>query len=191
MKQLISTKLFNTIIAIMAVSVLLAFLWSYSETGSPPKLLSTQTSNINPRYYLFNAKSTHFDESGALSMTMKSDAVQHNPKDDSSILKQPRIALYRDGVLDWTVRSVSGVADQNAQRIDLQQRVIIASGDNQTVLRTPFLALYPDEERAETDKPVTMQSPTGFTRSIGLIANMKTKHVQLLDQVRGQYNAVP
>jgi lipopolysaccharide export system protein LptC len=191
MKQLISTRVFNTTAALVALAVLLLFLLSYSETGSPPTILVEEPTSDYPDYYLVNAKSTQFGPQGALDMTIKSESILHEPQTNSSLLKQPRIALYQDGVLNWTIRSDTGVAYQTEQRIDLEQRVIIASGDNQTVLKTPFLALYPEEERAETDKPVTLQSPTGFTRSVGLKVNMKTKQIHLLDQVRGQYNAVP
>ncbi|MBL4828072.1 MAG: LPS export ABC transporter periplasmic protein LptC, partial [Spongiibacteraceae bacterium] len=188
---LINTKTFNTGVATAAIVVLSLFLWSYSETGSPPTLLTEKETKLNPTYYLANAKSSQFDENGALKMTIKNDFVEHVPEDNSSLLKQPRIALYRDGVLDWTIRSDTGVAFQTGYRIDLEQRVIIASGDNKMVLKTPFLSLYPDEKRIETDKPVTLKSPAGFTRAIGLEANLQTKQVHLLDQVRGQYNAVP
>lgn len=191
MKQLIKTKVFNTAVAFAAAVVLLLFLWSYLETGSPPTLISSQTGEVNPSYYLINAKSTQFNKQGALDMTMKSDKIEHDPKNASARLRHPRIALYGDGVLTWTVRANTGIAYELDSRIDLKQRVIIASGDNQTVVKTPYLELYPDEKRAQTDKPVNMRSPTGFTRSIGLKANMQTQHVQLLDQVRGQYNAIP
>ena len=123
-------------------------------------------------------------------MEIFSSGVKHNPEDDSSILTDPELKLYRDGILDWTVTAQTGAVYKQGQQVQLQQRVVIASADGETTLKTPLLDVFPNKKLAKTDKPVTLLNPNGFTRSIGLNANLNNKRIDLLEQVRGQYQGV-
>ncbi len=190
MASLLSTRIINTAIASTAVAVLLVYLLSYSETGAPPSIGLEQTQDNRPDYYLVNTRNSHFDQQGALEFTVNSQFVEHNPKDNSADMKEPLFKLYRDGALSWTVSSQSGVVHEGGNEVDLQQRVVITSSDNTTILKTPQLIIFPNKKLAKTSKPVTLQNPNGFTRSIGLNANLQSKEIDLLSQVRGQYQGI-
>ena len=190
MAKLISTRRLNTILAGLAGLILLTFLLVYSETGSPPTLSPDQQVDNNPDYYLRNVNSRQFDEQGALDFTVVTQSIEHNPKDNSAKLKEPFFSLYRDGKLEWTITSQSGTVYEAGEKVDLQQRVIIASSDQQTTLKTPQLVIFPDKKLVKTNKPVTLLNPNGFTRAVGLRADLHTKTIELLDQVRGQYERI-
>ena len=190
MATLLSTRVINTAIAGTAAAVLLMYLLSYSETGSPPIIVEQPTQNKRPDYYLVNTQSTHFDQQGLLDIAIDSEFVEHNPDNNSADVKEPLFMLYRDGALSWTVSSQSGVIYKGGNQVDLQQRVVITSSDGATVLKTPQLIIFPNKKLAKTDKPVTLQNPNGFTRSIGLNADLQHKKIDLLNQVRGQYQGM-
>jgi lipopolysaccharide export system protein LptC len=191
MKKLLRRKTKNLIIATLAGVVLLIFLLSYSETGIPPTLERAVSSrNQNPDFFIVNSRSSQYDEQGLLSIVMEGDSITHAPDSNTAIIKKPSFSLYKQGRLNWTINSATGTIHNENNQIDLEQQVVITSSDGQTTMKTPALTIFADDEIAVTDKPVTIVSPTGFTRAIGLKANLKKEQIHLLKQVRGQYDAV-
>ncbi len=191
--KLFSTRNINTTIAAIAGLVLLVFLLAYSETGAPPALTSATPAKQRPDFYLINSSSKQYDEAGLLDIIMKSDALEHNPEDDSISLQKPYFQVFQQGVATWEVKALTGTAYNNGDKVDLEQRVEIINTSKQSSVTTPQLFIFPNKKKANTEKPVTLRSPNGFTRAIGMTANLETKNIALLDQVRGQYepSAVP
>lgn len=184
------TKFLNGVIACIAGSLVLVYLLNYSNRGAPPGFSQSGIENLQPAYFLVHTTSIQFDAKGKLDYTLYSETVRHDPSDDSAKLTAPHFELFKNGTLDWIVDSQLGIISPDRETVDLQQRVVVASHDQQTILKSPQLIIFPDKKLAKTDKPVTLQNPNGFTRSIGLIANMDNKRIDLLDQVRGQYQGV-
>lgn len=190
MAALLNTKVINAAIAGSAVILLLFFLLFYSETGAPPSIKKNLAEDNRPDYFLHNTVSANYDQQGVLDLTVNTEKITHNPRDDSADIKAPQFELYRDGSQAWTITAQSGVVNNSGSIFDLQQRVVITSSDQATILKTPQLLIFPNKKLAKTSKPVTLQNPNGFTRSIGLEADLQTKTIKLLSQVRGQYEGV-
>ena len=185
--KLFSTHHINTSIAAMAGLVLLIFLLAYFETGTTPVMNNNRQTEQHPNFYLINSYSEQYDKSGSLDMIMVSQSVQHNPKDDSISLQQPYFQLFQDGVTTWEIKALSGTAYNRGHKIDLQHRVTMINQSKQSSLKTPQLFIYPDKKRANTEQTVTLQNPNSVTQAIGMEADLNTKHITLLDQVRVQY----
>lgn len=185
--KLFSTRNINTSIAAMAGLILLIFLLAYSETGTPPALTDNMQTKQYPDFYLINSYSKQYDKEGSLDIIMKSQSLQHNPEDDSISLKRPYFQFFQDGVATWEIKALSGTAYNNGNKIDLEQRVAMINENKQSSLKTPQLFIYPNKKHANTEQPVTLRSPNSFTRAIGMKADLSTKQITLLDQVRGQY----
>lgn len=190
MKRKLRAKLLNGSIGIITGVLILAFLLDYTNTGTLPSLSTQSVTNIHPEYFLTTTYNVEFDRGGQVEIKLTSDEIRHNPADDSAQLKSPRVELFDKGQREWTVNSQLGKISADGSTIDLEQRVEVASEDQLTLLKTPQLLIFPNEKMAKTDKPVTLQNPYGFTRSIGLTADMESKRVELLQQVRGQYQGV-
>ncbi len=191
MKIAIKSKTKNAIYSGLSVAGLLTFLWSYSETGAPPRLISTQNESNDPDVYLINPKSRKYDQQGRLELTLDSNSAQHYPMDKVIKLSKPNMVFFNDDGSSWLVSANSGVATDNNKQLDLFQQVVIVSNDQLTHLRTPALTLYPDRKLAKTDQPATLVNPTGFTRTIGFIVDMRKEKITLLSDVRGQYEVKP
>lgn len=185
--KLFSTRNINTSIAVMAGLVLLVFLLFYAETGTPPALTGNTQVKLQPDFYLIKSSTKEYDETGKLDIIMNSESLQHNPKDDSISLRKPYFQVYQNGIASWRIKALSGTAYNSGSKIDLEQRVEIINDNKRTSLTTPQLFVYPNKKRASTDKPVTLRNDNGFTRAIGMKADLEKKHIALLDQVRGQY----
>ena len=188
--RFISSRFINTVIASCAAVVLLLFLLSYSETGSLPIIDQDNLQNTQPDFYLGKTYSSHFDQQGHLDFTINSEHVEHNPKNGSIKMIDPLFNIYDEGTLAWVIRSQTAVVNNDNQKVELQQHVIITSSDNATVLKTTQLFIFPNKKLAKTDQPVTLQNPNGFTSSVGLTADLQGKKIDLLSQVRGQYQGV-
>lgn len=185
--KLFSTRNINTIIAAAAVLILMIFLFSYSETGTPPAFNSDNYTKQNPNFFLVNSRGLQFDENGERDIAISSERMVHNPEDDSINIREPRFTFFKDGEISWKVRAQSGVIDQGRDQLELQQRVEMVSSDGRSSLTTPQLFIFPNTKKAKTAKPVTLTNSNGFTRAIGMNADLQKKHIALLSQVRGQY----
>ena len=188
---LLSKKNNNFIIITLSIVIVLSFLWSYSETGAPTVPAFVAPSNHQTDFYLRKAISSQYDELGKLDRVLYSDTADHYPGRNLAELSNPVVEFYRGGAHTWTISSRSGIVHDGGEQVDFSQRVVIVSSDQQTTLKTPFLTAYPNQKLAETNKPVTLLNPNGFTRAIGMTANFENKKINLLNQVRGQYNAAP
>ncbi|ARN74862.1 LPS export ABC transporter periplasmic protein LptC [Oceanicoccus sagamiensis] len=191
--KLFSTRNINTLIAAIAGLVLLVFLLAYSETGTPPTFTSTSKAKQRPDFYLTNSHTRQYDEAGLLDFIMNSETLEHNPKADTVSLKMPYFQVFQAGQATWEIHALTGTVYDGGNKVDLEQRVEIINENKQSSLKTPQLFIYPNAKLANTDKPVTLRNNNGFTRAIGMKANLTSKNIALLDQVRGQYEptAVP
>ena len=184
-------KTLNTAIGVVTAILVLLFLLDYSDTGTPPGLPGeSDTAVPHPGYFLSGTTSTQYNDDGELEFTLTTREIRHNPTDDSAKLKTPHFEMFRQSARSWIGDAQLGRISGDGETLDLEQQVVIRSDDGDTVLKTPQLTLFPDKKLAKTDKPVTLQNPNGFTRSIGLTADLNHKRIDLLHQVRSQYQGV-
>lgn len=190
MKSILGKHGLNTAIAGVAILVLMVFLLSYSETGTPPAFNEQTPVEQRSDYYLKQTTSVEFNDQGQREAILRSESTIHVPAGDKARLLSPHLELYENDQLIWTVDSQIGLLSQQGQLIELEQRVVVASGNQQTIFNTPQLIIEPNKKLAKTSKPVTLRNPNGFTRAIGLQADLANQEVHLLEQVRGQYQGL-
>lgn len=190
MAALFKTKTVNAIFAFIAAGIIVAFLLSYTATGTLPTITTNSQLQKQPEFFLTNASNTHYDQRGRLDLILTAEEINHIPANDSVNIKEPELVMYRDGLHTWTITAQSGTVFQSGQRVELEQRVLATSSDQESIVKTPQLTVFPDKKLVKTNKPVTLLNPNGFTRSIGLKADLKTKKIDLLEHVRGQYQGV-
>lgn len=185
--KILSSRNINTLFIATAVILLLYFLWAYSETGSPPEFSSQPVLNKQAEFYINNPLITQFNQQGALDSVMHSEQIRQNPADNSVDITQPQLNLFRNGEPSWTIKAQTGTIYNKGNTVDLQQQVTAVTHDRQTVLNTPQMLVFPNQQTAHTDKPVTLKNHNGFTRAIGLQADLNTRQIDLLNNVRGLY----
>ncbi|MEH6910941.1 MAG: LPS export ABC transporter periplasmic protein LptC [Oceanicoccus sp.] len=186
MKLLSSLNINRIVIATGAVAVLF-YLLAYPESGMQPTTTGKADVSTKVNFYLVNDVSTQFDEQGLLELSVTAQRVRHNPGNSSVDLTNPVFQLYTDGEHQWNVSAKYGVLFQHDDRAELMQEVVIVSTDQKTSLKTPSLTIFPQKRQAQTDKPVTLLNSNGFTRAIGMKADLEKKEIALLNHVRGQY----
>lgn len=179
----------NRIVILAVATVVVVYLINYSEPGGPPIFReSSLKTNTKPDYFLVNSISTQFSKHGQIESVAISDRVEHNPDGDSINLSNPHFQLHKEGALTWNVNASYGVVFPDSDEVRLKQQVTIVSADEQTSLKTPQLTIFPNKQRAQTDKAVTLYGNSGFTRAVGMRADLDNKQIHLLSEVIGQYD---
>ena len=191
MNRRFRARLFNSFIGIVTAALILLFLSNYSDTRSLPTLGGESDLESRSNYFLINPEIKKFNQKGVLAFTLTSSEVEQDPTDSSARLIKPQLNLYNEGQQQWTISAELGTISSDGDRLDLERQVVIQSEDRETILQTAKLTLIPDRKLAETDNPVTLQTPYGLTRAIGLRADMNENRVELLHQVRGNYEGLP
>ena len=187
MKKILRTRTVNTLIAFSAAGILLFFLLSYSDTRSTPLFESDTAKEKRPRFFLVGTSSRLFDDKGYLELAVSSEHIEHNPIDNSAAMRKPIFNVYRQGVLYWTINAEQGIAYAGNEKVELKQRVIAQSSNQETTMKTPQLYLFPNKKVAKTDRAVQLVNIHGTTQSIGLHANLNRKRITLLSNVKSQY----
>ncbi len=186
----ITNRQSNLLIIATGGFVLLMFLLSYSETGSPPHLTAQPSGPAYPEFYIAKSYTKRFDKQGQLDSTVGSESIIDIPNTDTARIQMPVMHTYSKGQQRWQITALTGLIYGHGEHLELEQRVTLSSADGSTTMKTPALKIYPKPKQAETDTPVTITSPHGFTRSKGIRADLASKEVFLPSTVRGQYHAI-
>ncbi|WP_111641164.1 LPS export ABC transporter periplasmic protein LptC [Marinimicrobium alkaliphilum] len=151
-----------------------------------------------PNAYLRGAQSWEYDAEGALGYQLAAPEVEHfqqspgrtSPR-DYILFHNPEMTFHSaDGDAPWQVRADTGRSEEEGERVTLEGQV---RGWKRPVdgglleLTTERLELRPEQQFAQTDKAVTIRTPQGVTRSIGMRAYLDQDRIELLANVRGDY----
>lgn len=183
---------------IVALTVATLFFWE-----APPKLLLPDP-NIDEREHypyavLKNAHSRHFDDSGNLSYEFVADTLKYFRRDfsvvsedDYTLLDAPVLTLYTDD-LPWYISAQSGTLSQAGELLTLRDNVRIwqqDKGNQITELNTSVLEIEPIQKMVRTQEEVRITSPQGEIEARGMIVDLETQHIQLLERVRGIHEPI-
>lgn len=167
---------------------------------SPPETFLTQEPEAPraakyPTNIVHNAERRRFDENGQLSSVFVAEETRYyqiNPKrrtaKDYADLTKPELTMYSANQPPTTIVSNTGKARNNGKLIQLWGKVHISQTDNlgqSSELTTPYLVVKPEQQYAETDKPVIITSPGNTTHAVGMEAYLQTDTIKLLSNVRG------
>jgi len=182
----------------MAVAALLAtfiILWE-----SPPEAFlrdrgDSDKSGPSARAYLTGVSTQQYDEQGRLAYSFTADRVSHfqmHPKRrsarDYTELEKPRLIMFRGNEDPWHLSAIKGVSQ--GKTITLRGEVRIWREDQsgeRAELSTSELVVTPEQQYAQTDKPVTISAPGSLTEAGGMKLNIKQDRWVLTSRVKGKY----
>jgi len=117
--------------------------------------------------------------------------MQHYADDDTARVAMPQLTIYRQGAVPWLVRAEQAEVAAGGETVFLRDQVMMerltANKGEKLEIHTPALRVVPAKEYAETDRTVTIVSDLGVTRAVGMQADLKQRHLELLAQVRSDY----
>jgi len=158
-----------------------------SSNVSPP----TVSQKHSPDYFMEDFTLTSMNEKGTPNSILVSSKMLHYPDDDSTELDAPFMTMFGEIGKPWKIKADRGWVSGNNELILLSGNVRIdrLSGPNNRPVKllTNKLRIHPESDFAETDQPVTMVSDKRHTSAIGMRAYIREGKLQLLDDVRVNY----
>lgn len=143
------------------------------------------------------------DENGKPVQSLTAQRAQHYPDDGTIEFDAPRVVMSQPGRPQFTVEArqgrVSGdrlnayfTGDVRATRAEETDDKGNRDGPAGPItVRTEYLHVIPKEDRAQTDKPVTIEEPRGIIQANGLVLDNTSRTLNLKGNVRGTLAAPP
>lgn len=162
------------LLAVFIASVLL------NRTVDLDHQIETAPALLNePDLFMTQASISQINEEGHLTSKISADRFTHYPLTDVTTLELPRVALYTPNLTGpWTISSTKGrllgVSVYRKQTVELWSTVRAEKSNpdgSTTTFITDALNVYPSENVAESDSPVTIFTGNTQTQAAKLRAN--------------------
>jgi len=168
--------------------------YSSTEDTDTPEQAAVK---IFPQTYLTEVEIRQYDENGALHYQMNSPLIRSfqvketASPEDYSLFQTPVFLLSNDPKKpSWHVTAQEGRLDGNDEWFTLKRDVVArqtSEKQGETTFTTEELRLNTRDQFAETGKAVTMRAAKSEITAIGMRAEMKREHIELLSHVKGTY----
>ncbi len=149
---------------LLAIALGLTSLLAWWFGQRPPSLLSASASpdSRRPDHVVDGLRALAFDIHGQPLRELRADQLRHYADEDSSELERPRLKVFDGLAPPWLIRAERGFISSRAERVILSGEVHArrdAGLDSQVMsFNTSEITLYPDDQYAETDRFVELES---------------------------------
>ena len=164
--------------------------WQLRPAAPPPP--------VNPArsdYILENFELTALDEAGKESFSVAAPRLERDPNGKSLTLQLPKFSFPDKDGGRWHATSQSAWVAEKGVEVRLIDQVELVGPHTPTGDRTRFttarLQIFPKQDLALSQDRVTISRADSILRGTGLRADMRSKHIQLLDDVKGRYAPPP
>jgi len=176
------------VLGLILVSGLVGWLMEGVGPRRPP---SEEELRHDPDYYMEKFTVTAMNSAGQPRYRLDGDHMQHYPDDDTTELTKPHIEIYAEAAPPWYIDAERGWVSADGELVLLLGGVLARQEDTAakrtTTLTSDELRIRPNDEYAETDKPVTLKSGPNIVEAIGMRAYIREGRLQLLSNARGKY----
>ncbi|MDR0208118.1 MAG: LPS export ABC transporter periplasmic protein LptC [Pseudomonas putida] len=143
-------------------------------------------------YYAINAHSVQYLPDGKVQYEMTADKVEHLKASEITLVTTPDLHMYRGTQYPWHVQSVRAEVNPDGSEVELIDKVRVARTDEkqrETIITTTRMTVFPQKQYAQTEQAVRIDGAGGTTTGKGMKAYLKDGRMDLLSNVRGQYEA--
>ena len=144
---------------LLAATGLLAWWYRASLAPEPRVMPSAQR---RPDFVVERLTAVTMDQQGKPERRLSTPELRHYPDDGSSELDSPVLTLFDPPAPPWQARARSGWVSADGKEWLMQEQVRInrdaAPGFTPMVLKSSELLVLPDDEYAETDRFVELES---------------------------------
>ena len=182
--QLNAKWLLINLLAILLLLISLS-LWQHQLDETP----ESAAQDYKPDYFLLQATSIKYDESGHLSHKISGQRFTHVGAFSATDIEAPHFQFFQPNTVTWFGHADSGTMIDYGTQIDLTGKVFISNGsaiENPLSLVTESLKILPQQNLLMGHQKATIQSQQGQLHSTGIKLQMDTQILNLLGQVHGQ-----
>ncbi|MBF8729198.1 LPS export ABC transporter periplasmic protein LptC [Pseudomonas guariconensis] len=162
---------------------------------SPESFLEKPVAQVDENaidYYAINAHSVQYLPDGKVQYEMTADKVEHLKASEITLVTTPDLHMYRGTQYPWHVQSVRAEVNPDGTEVELIDKVRVARTDEkqrETIITTTRMTVFPQKQYAQTEQAVRIDGAGGTTTGKGMKAYLKDGRMDLLSNVRGQYEA--
>lgn len=148
-------------------------------------------------YTLINSRVTEYDVDGAPGLRVQSPHLERREGDESLYLNSPTFQMpaKQPGIPDWDGESLYGWVNQPGNLLKLQGPVYMhrpaytdpqdGTPQPEATVHTSEVTAWPRENRMETAEPALMTQGDSRMNGVGMRADLKDNHLELLHDVHG------
>ena len=107
-------------------------------------------------------------------------------------MTKPDLQMYRGTAFPWHVQSERGEVNPDGTEVELIDSVRVARTDEKnrtTIITSSRMTVFPQKQYAQTEQDVRIDGAGGVTTGKGMKAYLKDGRMDLLSNVRGQYES--
>lgn len=137
-----------------------------------------------------NFTATSLGKAGTPVHRLKAQRLTHYPNEEHSDLVLPELTFFKKDGQTWAASALKGVIMADGKEVILSDDVHIQRpGDilSEINIKTRRLRVVPDDDYAETAKPVVIQQNQNTVTATGMRAFFAKGEIELLSEVRGWY----
>jgi lipopolysaccharide export system protein LptC len=172
---------------------LLAFVYWLDQQVQQEVTAAINNQRHDPDGIMENFSATKMDAQGVPKYLLTAKQMRHYPDHDTTELEMPHLTMLSLEQPAVHMRGKHGNISSRGDEVLFIDNVSVLREASKThsamTLNTEFLRVLPDQDRANTDKPVTIIDAVTRVNSVGLEMDNKARTMKLLSQVRSEYHA--
>lgn len=172
---------------------LAALTWWLDAQVAPSGLPRNGDSRHDPDLIAEGVRAVETDAGGKPVLTLSAERTRHYPDDGTVEFDEPRFVMSEPGRPKFNVEAdrarVSGDREnayfEGSVRATREAENAGEDPAGPITLTTEFLHVIPKQDRAQTDRPVTIEEPRGIIHADGLVLDNEAKTLRLRSNVKG------
>lgn len=146
-------------------------------------------------FFMRDVVYTQVDDNGVVQEQLHSTKMVHYPITSTYVFDSPRLVMTDKDNKQWYISANNASSKGNSKEIYLWDDVNIKQQQDKSSLQgsmsiiTSAATLYPKQQMAETDKPLTIVQGGNVVNAIGAKVDLRNSKVKLLSRVKGKYEA--
>ncbi len=173
---------------LLPLLALLAFVYWLDKQVRMEAVATINTQRHDPDGIMDDFSATKMDLQGMPSTLLSAKQMRHYPDHDTTELDLPDLTMLGSEHPPVHVSAKRGNVSSHGDEVIFRDNVVVTrdASAKQSVmtLRTEYLRVLPNEDWANTDKPVVLSDAYDTIHAIGLEMNNKTQILKLLSNVR-------
>ena len=175
---------------ILLASLAALTLW-LKQTIQTPTAAEDKSARTSADYIVEGFVATRLGSDGKPLYTLAAQHMIHYPRDDTTQLTAPAFSQFDPSQPPLRISAQHGFVSRDGEHVYLSRNVVVVreGGPNieQVTARTESLHLQPDNDLAETDMPISVDSKTLKFNAVGMRLDNKTRVLKLKSRVKATY----
>lgn len=174
--------------------LLLAGVYWLNQQVLPLQVRSDGSKRHDPDVIAHEFKATTLDAAGQPHYHLSAREMVHYPDDDSLHFENPQLLSLSPGQPALRTTALTGISyhrNETILRGDVRMVRGAHASASERVFNTTYLRVLPDQDYAETDRPVSMRDANTLITATGMALDNRKRVISLLSQIRSEHVATP